>query len=265
MYNPREGMSGEGIVLGVDGYPIIPPPKIGQLILGVDVGQRVDYTAAVLVELKYVEENGQEYLFFNVRSVERFPLGTTYATVRDTLLTAFKNWEAHVSRENGSSEHRPYIVLDATGVGAGLYDLLEEKVREFHGLEGRLIRVTITGGESEPRVEGSGIYLPKAKMVSSLIAAIQSGRMAFPDTRLADELRDEILNFDLSSRGTGTPELGALKSGTHDDLVTALGLACFHARRRFKRPYRLPLPIEILKTDWQEPAFCSAFDVAEHL
>jgi hypothetical protein len=102
-------------------------------------------------------------------------------------------------------------------------------------------------------------------MVSSLMAAIQSGRMAFPDKPLADELRDEILNFDLSSRGTRTPELGALKSGTHDDLVTALGLACFYARRRFKRQYRLPVPIEIPKSDWREPAFSSAFDAAERL
>lgn len=262
MYNPREGMPCKGIVLGGDDYPTIPLPKIGQLIIGVDVGQRVDYTAIILVELTYVPENEQEYLFINVRSVERFSLGTTYSTVRDTLLAAFQNWERHVSRENRSNEHRPYIVLDATGVGAGLYDLLEEKVREVRSLEHRLVRVTITGGESEARVGSSEIHLPKVKMVSSLIAAIQSSRMAFPDTPLANELRDEILNYDLSSRGTGTPELGALKSGTHDDLVTALGLACFYARRRFNRQYRLALPIEILKSDRQEPAFCSAFDVA---
>ena len=49
MYNPREGIPREGIVLGDDDCPTIPPPQIGQLIIGVDVGQRVDYTAVVLV------------------------------------------------------------------------------------------------------------------------------------------------------------------------------------------------------------------------
>ena len=41
-------------------------------------------------------------------------------------------------------------------------------------------------------------------------------------------MEEELYNFNLKVRNTGTLEMGALRTGTHDDLVTALGLGVYY-------------------------------------
>jgi len=41
-------------------------------------------------------------------------------------------------------------------------------------------------------------------------------------------LEDELQNFTLKVRNTGTLEMGALRTGTRDDVVNALGLGVFY-------------------------------------
>jgi len=44
----------------------------------------------------------------------------------------------------------------------------------------------------------------------------------------AAAMEEELYNFNLKVRNTGTLEMGALRTGTHDDLVTALGLGVYY-------------------------------------
>jgi hypothetical protein len=64
-------------------------------------------------------------------------------------------------------------------------------------------------------------------MVSMLVMMMQTGRIHLPKMEAA-AMEAELANFELKVRNTGTPEMGALRTGAHDDLVTALGLGVFY-------------------------------------
>lgn len=52
------------------------------------------------------------------------------------------------------------------------------------------------------------------------------GRIHLPKTEEAVALQKELKNYTIRVNENANPEFGAFKVGTHDDLVTALGLAC---------------------------------------
>lgn len=51
------------------------------------------------------------------------------------------------------------------------------------------------------------------------------GRVHLPQTREAFALKEELMNYTSRVNENTNTEFGAFKVGTHDDLVTALGLA----------------------------------------
>ena len=62
-------------------------------------------------------------------------------------------------------------------------------------------------------------------MVSRLQVLLGTGRLHLPRTREAGALTDELLNYELRVDQNGHESFGALRTGTHDDLACALGLA----------------------------------------
>ena len=62
-------------------------------------------------------------------------------------------------------------------------------------------------------------------MVSRLQALLQTGRILLPKTSEADALARELLDYELRVDQDANERYGAFKVGSHDDLVTALGLA----------------------------------------
>jgi hypothetical protein len=62
-------------------------------------------------------------------------------------------------------------------------------------------------------------------MASRLQVLLGSGRLHLPRTPEAGALTEELLSFELRVDQSGHERSGAFKVGTHDDLVTALGLA----------------------------------------
>lgn len=64
--------------------------------------------------------------------------------------------------------------------------------------------------------------------MSRLQALLQQGRIKLPETREARELADELLDYELRVSECANVVAGAFKTGRHDDLVTALGLAVLH-------------------------------------
>jgi len=61
-----------------------------------------------------------------------------------------------------------------------------------------------------------------------LILLLQTGRIHLPKTADSKALEQELLNYELKMKTAGgTPEMGALRTGLHDDLVTALGLGVY--------------------------------------
>jgi hypothetical protein len=125
-------------------------------------------------------------------------------------------------------EERPDVSLfvDATGVGAPVVDLLNAS-----GV--RPVAVYFTHGDRRT-VERGQITLGKAWLVSRLQSLLQTGRLHPPKTAEAEVLARELLDYEIRVDQNANDTYGAFKVGSHDDLVTALGLAVPPPPRRMQ-------------------------------
>ena len=186
------------------------------ILIGVDVGQKRDPTAVCVAEPERRELDGRVETHFLVRHLERLPLGTPYPRVAERLAAI-----AGAVRQKTSSPPRVYV--DATGVGQPLVDLLRGQLGSK-----RPVAVYFTHGDRRrATLEGRQriVSLGKAYLVSRLQALLQSGRLHLPRTAEAEVLTDELLTYEIRVDEHANNRYGAFKVGTHDDLVTALGLA----------------------------------------
>jgi hypothetical protein len=177
------------------------------ITVGVDIGQKVDPTALAVVEA----QERSETIHYLARHLERLPLGTPYPEVASRL-----------ERIKNALEERygkAHFYVDATGVGQPVVNLLRKE-------DLYLTSVYITSGQ-HLRKEGLDIYLPKALLVSRLQVLLQTGRIHLPKTSEAETLAKELLDYEIKVEEDGKDSYGAFRVGSHDDLVTALGLAVF--------------------------------------
>lgn len=79
---------------------------------------------------------------------------------------------------------------------------------------------------------GNGWSLGKARLLSRLQALLQSERIKLLRTTEADTLTHELLNYEIKIDQNANDTYGAFKTGTHYDLVTALGLATIEEKLR---------------------------------
>lgn len=228
--------------------------------IGADIGQRVDPTAIVVSEV-LKEEDGTHY---EVRHIERLMLDTPYPQVvarlveiHDHLKTGdYARWQERMLARYGAISSRakyhytpPQLNIDATGVGQPVVDLLKEA-----GL--RPIPVYLTGGQKELHIDGE-IHLAKALLVSNLQVLLQTHRVHLPDTAEARALTEELLNYEIKITEALNLQMGVFTTGAHDDLATALGLAC---RPQEDRRIRwMPQPY-VLTTDYYRKRHTGALD-----
>ena len=215
-------------------------PTIGQLTLGVDIGQKVDPTAICLVETE--ERNGETH--FMVRHLERLDLGTAYPLVtkrleaivsgiRRRLLDqriAYENaigrWEAHGDPMNDADIR---MFVDATGVGLPVCDVL--------AAAGVPVTPTyFTHGDRRTEEIGQ-VRLGKAWLVSRLKTLAQTNRLHLPTTNDAEAMKRELMDYEIRVDENANDRYGAFKVGSHDDMVTAVGLAVQVDRRRVWADY----------------------------
>ena len=190
--------------------------------LGLDLGQKRDHTAIVIVERPEPDIYGSRCKQLLVRHAERVPLGTAYPQVVERVRALV-----------GSPllAGRCAVVVDATGVGAPVMDLLRQA-----GLGCEIAAVTITSGERETRQGGRGgrVYgVPKETLVALVVVLLEQSEL-----RVSARMREraalvrELLDTQARPRGTLAPKIGAEGTDEHDDLLMALALACWRARRR---------------------------------
>jgi hypothetical protein len=188
---------------------------VGVVTIGVDIGQRRDPTAIVVTkaERRPSAQAGRSEVHHLARHVERLPLGTPYPEVASRVKEVAAGAAGH------SSATVLTLYLDATGLGTPIVDMLQAA-----GVKGRLVPVYFTHGDRRNVVEGE-VRLGKAWLVSRLQALLQSGLLHLPETTEARQLGQELLDYEIRVSENANDTYGAFKVGTHDDLVTALGLA----------------------------------------
>ncbi|HUY56622.1 MAG TPA: hypothetical protein VNF24_07750 [Candidatus Acidoferrales bacterium] len=190
------------------------------LSIGVDIGQQQDPTALTVVETYRPEAIGPRDwppLRHRIRWVERLPLGTDYQRVVDRIALV-----ADQAARIGS----PMIVLDATGVGRPIVDMLKRCS------SASLRAVIFTAGEHETSPEYSVLRVPKRDLVQSLEVVLQARRLeAVPDCPLQADLQAELAAFDFAISASGHDRYEGSR-GHHDDLVMALCLAVWWGERQ---------------------------------
>ena len=193
--------------------------------LGLDLGQAQDPTAFGVVER--LESLGGGNAHYHVRHLERAPLGMPYTGIVSRVGEL-------LGRDPLCGQTR--LVVDATGVGAPVVDLL---------IHARLspVAVTITAGETVSR-DGAAYHVPKRDLVGVLQVLLQSGRLkiadAIPEARL---LVQEMLAFRVKITTNAHDTYGAWREGAHDDLVLAVALACWYGEQYVAPAYARVLPL----------------------
>ena len=199
------------------------------VVIGADIGQKQDPTAIAVAEMQWRGEGKREGRddHWVIRHLGRLPLGTSYPEIVAELVRIVAAVMARVERVTiplgpGAVEIKervPHVTLyvDGTGVGQPVVDLLD-------AAGAYPIGCYFTYGERRVQ-QGREVRLGKAWMVSRLQALAQTHRLHLPQTDEAEATRKELLDYEIRVSEDGHDTYGAFKTGKHDDLVTALGLA----------------------------------------
>jgi len=204
---------------------------VSAVYIGIDIGQKIDPTAIAVVEA--VDRAADTW---ETRWLERLPLGTPYPEVARRLAQIAEDVREILATRPLRLPGRPFvsgrelaildadrampsltIFADATGVGQPIVDML--RVANV-----RCTPVYFTHGDRRVK-NGDSISLGKGYLASRLKALLQDHRLSLPDTAEARQLATELLDYEIRVDENANDKYGAFKVGTHDDLVTALGLA----------------------------------------
>lgn len=182
--------------------------------LGLDLGQRNDYSAIAVIDVVEDISNRRDPVTFEfykttrfcLRGVHRFPLGTAYTDIPGLVRASV------VQPPPGHLGARPRTTLavDAGGPGLPVVELLRRA-----GLDCGILPAIITGGAMGSLMPG-GIYsVPRRALVSLIRVALESQMLVFPaNLPLREELTAELVALE--------PAGGQSK---HDDMAIAIALA----------------------------------------
>ena len=189
--------------------------------VGLDFGKLQDYSAVSIVEQRLAPSGTAHYF---VKHIRRFPLILRYIEVAKALKKMDQQLQGYAAAKG--KEAVITWICDCTGVGEGVADILEKVMPESD-----IVKCYITGGIS-PTIdfEMREVRLPKSQLISTLVALFDSKRINLTKrSKEIDDMLDELANFEIHvSEETGRDSYGA-KSGTHDDLLVSLALACWAA------------------------------------
>jgi hypothetical protein len=197
--------------------------------IGVDIGQVSDPTAIAVVRQVRETDMPLSKAQFNCHFLERLPLGTGYADVANRVAEV-------VSGVCAREERRPSLYVDITGVGRPVAEMmiaaLKERQKEEPKTRWEFIGCSFTHGDRLKMGDWVGPWreasVGKAFLCSRLQALLQTGRIRWPRTAETEQLKKELLAYEIKVDADANDRYGAFKVGTHDDMVTALGLAVVH-------------------------------------
>jgi hypothetical protein len=199
--------------------------------VGLDLGQSADYTALAVVHSVHTRTpDGQMAKALHLRHLERYPLRTPYPEIAENVAALIRDEKLSPTEYDPSrgrySTQPPALVVDNTGVGVAVTDLLKSKGLKF-------TPVTITGGDTAHKT-GRNWRVPKRDLVAALEVPFHTGALKLAEgLTLWPVLKEELLNFRRKiNLTTAHDSYEHWRETDHDDLVLATALACWRATRR---------------------------------
>ncbi|OPY45891.1 MAG: hypothetical protein A4E47_00803 [Methanosaeta sp. PtaU1.Bin028] len=188
-------------------------------ILALDPAQLRDWSALAAVDMQYRPE--EKRFGYDLVAMGR-KQGLPYDQIVDWVVRTLKKPEFR-------RDQPPEFLLDATGVGVAVRDMLAAK-----GV--RMKAVTITSGETCTR-QGPIYHVGKARMIGTFLGAFDAGKVRInPSMPIWPHLEKEMLGFraEMSSQGRAKFEA---EQGENDDMLFALAMAVWFGEevRRGKR------------------------------
>jgi hypothetical protein len=204
------------------------------VFVGLDLGALVDYTAAAVIERTisigskgWPERNsfGIVRSVFTCTAIRRYELGTPYSRIVDHIATQLKRSEL---------QPRPRLVLDSSGVGAGVLEMFESALSAS---EVEVHAITITAGRGSSVTGRRRYHVSKLELVGAIRESLEAGRLRVPrDLEHANTLARELQEFRVKVTAAATETFSA-REGQHDDLVLALSLPVWLASQRIMELY----------------------------
>jgi hypothetical protein len=155
---------------------------------------------------------------FEIRFLERMKLRTPYPQVVERIREVAMNPALTGPRT---------LVVDATGVGAPVVDLLRAAK-----IDCEIVAVAITGGANAGTSQRGLIRsVPKRDLIVGLQLMFETGQLRIARAlRGAEMLHNELMGMRVRISASGHDSYGSGREGQHDDLVLALALACWRAK-----------------------------------
>jgi hypothetical protein len=185
--------------------------------VGLDLGQASDPSALCALQRSDMpaDHTGTFTRMYDVLGLKRWPLGTAYPVIVREVADLLKE--------------RPLkgcqLIIDATGVGRPVRDLFREAK-----LPAELLSVIITPGHAQTFTEGFH-HVAKVILISGVQILLQQRFLRFaadlPDIPV---LVREFANYRVKVTPAANEVFNA-REGEHDDVVLAVALACWAARR----------------------------------
>lgn len=204
-------------------------PFLQRMFVSLDAGQAGDFSAFCVGEtyaqrertyqhdITGVAEDHIKHLdrtiySFRIVSLHRAALGTSYPIICEQVRSIL------------SELPEADLIVDATGIGRGICDILNGRGLRPHAM-------TITAGETWTR-KNMELHVAKVQLVSCLITATQEGRVKFaPEIPLRDVVSEEIAAFTPRRTATGLLTYEGA-DGIHDDLVMSLAMGIWQQTNR---------------------------------
>jgi hypothetical protein len=220
----------------------IPPPsdpvfltRKRRFVVGVDLGMQNDPTAIAIIEhldgvLDWNTEEDRHTATgrlpqkptrrFDCRYLARLPLKLAYPDQVERV-------KALMARPPlcGVDGIRPAeLLVDATGVGLPV-------AQEFERAGLKPLKVLITSSEDKATYTNGAWHVSKALLVSNIDALLNNGELRFAKALAeASQMETELKDFRRYVSAAGRSSWEA-RSGAHDDLVLAVGIALWWASR----------------------------------
>jgi hypothetical protein len=207
-------------------------------VVGYDVGKSADPSAIAILDAVGPQAT--------ITAIARMALGMPYTEQVEYLLAVMQKFK----RDGASAA----VVVDMTGVGAPIVDLLRDR-----GLAPAPI--LITGGDRV--VYEHGIYrVPKTVLITGLVIGLDETRCAYvPTMPNADLFASEMQAYRETRTTRGTVVYGEpWREGPHDDLVLAAAIAYFYVP--FARHWEIARRASLAADVWSTTNYPTLFERA---